>query len=156
MAFEYPTLPRPWHNDLILDEFLEMVMTIVYAGILLIAFNGPNSGILGNVGCEKWIWRKVADMTGLLIALFRMFIMDLIAFFINGLFLWKFCSINPVKELCRILKQYWPFISVTLGGAVTKVSLFYFLLLKTSANSFRCLELNITWIRYMLGLIVFI
>ena len=33
-------------NDLILDEFLEMVMTIVYAGILLFAFNGPNSAPL--------------------------------------------------------------------------------------------------------------
>ena len=108
-------------DDLLLDEFLEVVMSVVYAIVTMIAFYGPNAAILGNVGCEIWKWQKISSLTGLLTALFRMFVMDMIAFAVNGTLLWKFCSTNTMKELCRLLKKYWPFISVTLGGGVVKV-----------------------------------
>ena len=86
-------------------------------------WHGTNSAILGNVGAEMWEWQKISSLVGLLTALSRMFVMDMIAFIMNGLILWKFCSVNNLKELSRLMKKYWPFISVTLGGAVQKVCL---------------------------------
>ena len=110
-------------DDLLLDEFLEVVMSVVYSMITVIAFYGPNSAILGNVGAEMWEWQRISSLVGLLTALSRMFVMDMIAFLMNALILWKFCSVNTLKELSRLMKKYWPFISVTLGGAVQKVCL---------------------------------
>ena len=109
-------------QDLVLEEFVEVLMPIVYAAVVLLGYYGPNSAILGNIGCKKWQWKEITDMTQMLIALLRMFIIDILALFFNGLVLWKYSSVNAIKELSRHIKQYWPLISVTLGGACTKVS----------------------------------
>ena len=106
---------------LILDEAVEVMMPIVYALMILLAYYGPNSAILGNVGCEIWKWRKITNLTKFLIALFRMFAIDLLALVLNSFLLWKYSSVHVMKQLCIDVKTYWPFISVTMGGSVTKV-----------------------------------
>ena len=110
-------------QDLILEELVEVMMPFVYVSMILFAYYGPNSSILGNVGCEKWKWTKITDMTRFLTALFRMFAIDLLALSLNMLILWKFSSVNVTKQLCIDVKKYWPFISVAMGGAVMKVSI---------------------------------
>ena len=110
-------------QDLILEELVEVMMPFVYVSMILFAYYGPNSAILGNVGCEKWKWTKITDMTRFLTALFRMFAIDLLALSLNMLILWKFSSVNVMKQLCIDVKKYWPFISVAMGGAVMKVSI---------------------------------
>ena len=111
-------------QDLALDEFVEIIMPIVYVAMVLVAYYGPNGYILGNVGCEKWEWKKISDIVKFLKALFRMFIIDTLAFVATGFVFWKFIAINIFKQLCHDVKKYWPFISVVAGGAVTKVMLF--------------------------------
>ena len=108
-------------QDLALDEFVEVIMPIVYVALVMAAYYGPNNAILGNVGCEKWKWKKILDLTNFLIALFRMFIIDLVALMATCLVLWKYLSINFLKQLCLGVKAYWPFISIVAGGAVVKV-----------------------------------
>ena len=108
-------------QDLILDEMVEVTMPIVYALMVVLAYFGPNATILGNVGCEIWKWRKISSLTKFLTALFRMFSIDLLALVLNSLLLWKYSSVNVMKQLCIDVKSYWPFISVAMGGAVIKV-----------------------------------
>ena len=108
-------------QNLVMDEIIDVLMPIVYCALVLVAFYGPNATILGNIGSEKWQWKKIEDMEGFMIALVRMFVIDLVAFLGNSLILWKFSSINAMKEICFIMKNYWAFISVTIGGAVVKV-----------------------------------
>ena len=108
-------------QDLILDEMVEVTMPIVYALMVVLAYFGPNATILGNVGCEIWKWRKINNLTKFLTALFRMFSIDLLALVLNSLLLWKYSSVNVMKQLCIDVKSYWPFISVAMGGAVIKV-----------------------------------
>ena len=67
-------------QDLALDEFVEVIMPIVYLSMVLVGYYGPNAAILGNVGCEKWTWKKIPDLVKFLTALFRMFIIDVLAF----------------------------------------------------------------------------
>ena len=112
-------------QDLILDEMVDVTMPMVYALMVVIAYFGPNATILGNVGCEIWKWRKINSLTKFLTALFRMFLIDLIALVLNSLLLWKYSSINVMKQMCIDVKSYWPFISVAMGGAVVKVLVYY-------------------------------
>ena len=108
-------------QDLTLDEFVEIIMPITYVAMVLVAFYGPNQAILGNVGCNKWKWKAIPDLTKFLIALFRMFIIDLLALPVTCFILWKTVSVNFIKQLCRDVTIYWPYITVVAGGAVTKV-----------------------------------
>ena len=98
-------------------------MPIVYVSMVLVGYYGPNAAILGNVGCEKWTWKKIPDLVKFLTALFRMFIIDVLAFIATGIVLWKFLSVNIFKQLCHDVKKYWSFISVVAGGAIAKVLL---------------------------------
>ena len=108
-------------QNLVLNELVDVLMPIVYVSLLMMAYFGPNATILGNVGCEKWMWKKISRLSPLLMALFRLFSVDLLALVINSLLLWKFSSVDTIKEMCLDLKRYWYFISATLGGAVVKV-----------------------------------
>ena len=35
--------------------------------------------------------------------------------------MWKFVSVNFMKQLCRDVTNYWPYITAAAGRAVTKV-----------------------------------
>ena len=106
-----------------LNAFVTVIMPIVYVTLVLVAYYGPNAAILGNIGCDKWMWKKIPNMAKFLTALLRMFIITLGALFTTGLFLWKFSSINIFKQLCHDVKTHWAFISVVIGGAISKVSI---------------------------------
>ena len=108
-------------QDLILDEVIEVMMPIVYVSMVLLAFYGPNAAILGNIGCEKWTWIKIANMNKFLTNVFRMFAIDSLALVLTSLVLWKNSSANIMKQLCTDIKSYWPIISVVMSGAVIKV-----------------------------------
>ena len=108
-------------QDLALDEFVEAIMPLVYVAMVLVAYHGPNKAILGNVGCDKWKWKAIPNLTNFLIALFRMFIIDLLALPVTCFIMWKYVSVNFMKQLCRDVTNYWPYITAVAGGAVTKV-----------------------------------
>ena len=95
-----------------------------YIAIVLVAYHGPNKAILDNVGCDKWKWKSIPNLTNFLIALFRMFIIDLLALPVTCFIMWKFVSINFMKHPCRDFTNYWPYITAVAGGAVTKVQKF--------------------------------
>ena len=74
---------------------------------------------------EAWAGVYVArfDMKKFSMAVLRMFIIDFLALLINSVILWKFCSVNAVKGLCYLIRNYWSLITVTMGGAIVKVRL---------------------------------
>ena len=46
-------------QNLVLGELIDVLMPIVYVCLLMMAYYGPNAAILGTVGCEKWMWKKI-------------------------------------------------------------------------------------------------
>ena len=58
----------------------------------------------------------------LLGGIFKMFAIDVISLATGAILLWKFSSIDFVEETCKAMKKYFPFISLTVAGAVTRVS----------------------------------
>ena len=71
---------------MILIEFVEVLMPFAYIFVVLGGYYGPNAGIIGNIGNSCWSYNEIEDMSKLLIALFRMFCIDIMAGII-GLFL---------------------------------------------------------------------
>ena len=99
---------------LLLAESVEGFVPITFAIEWLMAFFGPNSGIIGNVGADFWAYRKVEEVGRLLIVLFVLFGVDCLSVAANGYWLWKSTKINLIQELCRLLEKYWIFIAMKL------------------------------------------
>ena len=108
-------------QELVLIELVEILTPLVYAACVSIAYYGPNGKILGNIKNSYWMYQEIEDIRTLLTAVFRMFCLDFLAAVIGGVLLWKCSSVNGLKEVCREINYYGPFICVTLGGGVMKV-----------------------------------
>ena len=108
-------------EELIVAEIVEVLVPVAYAIAVLIAYYGPNSTILGNIKNNYWSYTEIEDLDSLMYSLFKMFAIDLLSAVIGTVLLWKFCSINFLREVFRILKLYWPFMCIAVGGGVMKV-----------------------------------
>ena len=109
-------------QDMVVVGIVMIVMTIAYVLSGLMAYYGPNGEIIGNIRNEYWSYTGIQNMQKLLAGIFKMFTIDLIGLVTGALLLWKFSSIDFMKETCKAMKKYFPFISLTIAGAVTRVS----------------------------------
>ena len=108
-------------QDLLLVELAEMLMPLVYISTILMAFYGPNGKILGNIRNSYWNYKEIDDMSGLLIAVFRMFSLDVLAAALTILLLWKLTTINGITVLVKHIEYYGSIICITLASGVIKV-----------------------------------
>ena len=108
-------------QDLLLVELLEMLMPLVYSSAILMAFYGPNGAILGTIRNSCWYGKEIEDMSGLLIAVFRMFSLDVLAAALTILLLWKLTTINGIKVLVKHIEHYGSIICITLASGVITV-----------------------------------
>ena len=109
-------------QDMVVVGIVMIVMTIAYVLSVLMAYYGPNGEIIGNIRNEYWSFKGIHNIEKLLAGIFKMFAIDLIGLITGGILLWKLSSIDFVKEACKAIKKYFPFISLTIAGAVTRVS----------------------------------
>ena len=109
-------------QDMVVVGIVMIVMTIAYVLCLLMAYYGPNGSILGNIRNEYWSFKGIHNLEKLLAGIFKMFAIDVISLATGAILLWKFSSIDFVEETCKAMKKYFPFISLTVAGAVTRVS----------------------------------
>ena len=100
-------------EELVLVERVETVMPIIYILCFLMAFYGPNAEILGGVKASFWHYRGyVSDINPFLENLFLFLFVDFCSGIINGLAIWKFCKINPLKMLMDVQNKYWVVMAV--------------------------------------------
>ena len=118
-------------ETLALTEILEILVPLAYTLTLLIAYYGPNAGILGNIQSGYWQYNAVDDVTKVLFPVFLMFSLDLVSAVIGGFLLWKFSTIKLLDEFCKIMKTYWPLITLRIAQITSKVGhlIFCFLMI---------------------------
>ena len=109
-------------SELALTEILEFVTPLVYITSLLVTLFGPNSNIMGNYGNGYWTFRPIEKLDKYVLGTFEMFSADLLSFFVGGFILWKFCSINLLKEACHQIKLYRSLIALALARSLNVVS----------------------------------
>jgi hypothetical protein len=99
-------------------EIVEFMAPLAYIITFLIAYYGPNATILGNIRNSDFAYKEVEDVENFVWALLKMFSADFVNLIISCIIFWKVASINFLQEGYKMMKVYWPFIAVKVGGAL--------------------------------------
>ena len=110
-------------TELILNEFLEVVVPIAFMVTFSIAYHGPNKDILGGVGCTIWHYKRVDDLYAFLMPVVEMALIDAGSVVLAGVALWWFCRINICKEYCMVVRKYWIYLALWGGTIIGMVSI---------------------------------
>lgn len=95
-------------QHLILTERIETIVPLTYIACMSMAYFGPNAEIMGSVRLEIWHHQKmIDDFESFARNVIILFGVDFLSFVINGLLIWMYCNINPLRVLCNIQKRYW-------------------------------------------------
>jgi hypothetical protein len=115
------TLKKEILTELILNEIIEILVPVTYICTFTIAYYGPNADILGNVRNEYWSYKKVENIATLFTFAIQMAFIDLLSAVISAICLWKYCHLDFLFEYCKIMKKYWPILTLTAVLHMNKV-----------------------------------
>ena len=119
------TLKKEILTELMLNEIIEVLVPVTYICSFTIAYYGPNSMILGNVQNDYWAYQKVQNIGTLFIFAVQMAMIDLLSAVFSGIFLWKYCHINFLLEYGKVMRKYWPILTLTAVVNINKVKYIY-------------------------------
>ena len=106
---------------LALSEALEIMIPLSYTITFIIAYYGPNATILRSVKNNYWSNTTVDNLGNVLATELMLFLVDFTSLVVGTTWLWCFCKINFLKEICRVLKTYWFVIAGFAGALVCKI-----------------------------------
>ena len=101
--------------NLILAETIEGLVPLCYAIGLIMAYYGPNSKLIGNVGSGIWAYEKIDDIGRQLKVIFGMFGMDVLSLLLNSICLSKYGNVNLIQDFLKFLQKYWLLLAIKLG-----------------------------------------
>jgi len=104
-------------------EFVEFLAPLAYIITFLIAYNGPNATILGNIRNSDFAYKEVKHAESFVGALLKMFFTDFISLIFSCIIFWKVASINFLQEGYKMMKLYWPLIAVKVGQGLFLVNI---------------------------------
>ena len=107
---------------LIGTELVEFLVPMIYLITFTISFYGPNAEIIGGVKFSGWHYEKVEDLVSFSAGLLVMFSVDLACLIISATLLWKFSSTNILNEGLKLVKVYWKYLAIQIGGTIFAVS----------------------------------
>ena len=108
--------------ELVLNETIEMIVPLAYIGSFLMAYYGPNSEILGDIGCTIWQYEKVDGLHSL-IGVMGMAAVDFGSVILAGGLFWICCRINIFEEYCKTIRKYWMHVAFHGGSVLSTVSI---------------------------------
>ena len=108
--------------ELALIELIEVLVPLVYISTFFVAYIGPNSTTLGNYGNGYWNFQPIQNVGKFVLAAGEMFCIDFLSGVAASILMWKFCSINFLKEVCHQIKVYGPLITISLATFLNTVS----------------------------------
>ena len=98
--------------NLVMVETCEGLVPLVHVICFAMAYYGPNSSLIGNVGNNYWGYEKVDDPRQVFLVSFAMLTMTLVALLVNAIWLWIVAKIDIFQEFSRIFKNYWFFMAI--------------------------------------------
>ena len=100
---------------LLLAELIEGITPMVYGICVAIAYYGPNSRILGNIGCSYWSYKKIEDISILFGTMLLLFSVDILSVLINSVCLRKMANMNMIQNFYQVLRKYWFYMAIKLA-----------------------------------------
>ena len=101
-------------QTLVMSEFTEAMVPIVFAIVSSMVFFGPNVVLFKDVGNNYFGGRPIDDVEPFYFGLFQMFSIDMIAMILSGISLKYLCCINLFQEFCNVMQKYWLIFAVKL------------------------------------------
>ena len=95
-------------TELILNEFIEVIVPFSFIGAFSLAYYGPNKDTL-------WIVREVKHLPVFLAPVVKMALIDSGSLILAGAALLWFCRINILREYCETIRKYWIYLA-SMGG----------------------------------------
>ena len=108
--------------EVVLNETIEIIVPLAYIGSFLMAYYGPNSEILGDIGCTIWKYEKVDGLHSL-IGVMSMAAVDFGSVILAGGLFWICCRINIFEEYCKTIRKYWMHVAFHGGSVLSSVSI---------------------------------
>ena len=99
---------------LVLAELCEGLIHLAYIIGFVMAFYGPNSKLIGNVGNGDWHYQAVVDVSHTLRVMIALFFMDLASLSMNAIIIWMKCQVNIFQKFCYVLQKYWLILALKL------------------------------------------
>ena len=103
---------------LVLAEMCEGLVPLAYGFCFAMAYYGPNSKLIGNIGADIWAYKAVEDVTWTILLLFGLFLIDLFSMVLNGAIIWIYCKVSIIQEFLIVLQEYWYIMAVMLANSV--------------------------------------
>ena len=101
-------------TTLIIAELIEGFMPLIYGTCILMAYYGPNSHLLSNIGRTHW-GEEIKDIRLLFLTMSTLFAIDTLSVLINSICLWKAIKVNMLSEFSSVLSKYWYFMAFILA-----------------------------------------
>ena len=95
-------------TTLIIAELIEGFTPLIYGTCILLAYYGPNSHLLSNIGSTYW-GEEIKDIRLLFSTMSALFAVDIVSILINSFCLWKAVKVNMLSEFCCVIRKYWYF-----------------------------------------------
>ena len=111
-------------QDLAVYELVEFLAPLSFIFVLAIAYYGPNSEIIGNIGNSYWGFTAIEDIIQSLLSMGIFFMVDFSSTLISAAILWYTCRINLLKVFLELLKEFGKSFCVVQGFLLVLVCKF--------------------------------
>ena len=103
------------------EKIVPCVVPLSYCICLMVAYFGPNAGIIGNVGNTSWHFGKVENLGQPLHIMGILFLVHLISIVLWSVLLKKFCKITYLDGYMYIQKKFWLIMAIHEAYALNEV-----------------------------------
>ena len=93
-------------QNLAFIEMIEVMVSLSFMLSLLVAYFGPNSNLIGNVGSSLCHYRKIEDIRHTVTNMFALFLTDFSSIIVTGVLLKLFCNINLINVLIVMESEF--------------------------------------------------
>ena len=100
-------------EKLVKVEFIDAMLPLVFGVAFTLAYYGPNSGLMNDIGNDYFGGKAIKDVDTHYFAMFQMVVFDIFTMIISWLSLAYFCKINLFQAFCNMMNKYWKIFLVT-------------------------------------------
>ena len=108
-------------SEVIINESTELMMPLFYSVCMIMAYIGPNSEMIGNIGNSSWHFSAIENIHENLLWILIIFSVDLGSCLLTFILIWWFTKMNIFKMYLQMQKLMWYTLAIHQGYMVSEV-----------------------------------
>ena len=102
-------------QDLVIAQMTEFLVPLTYLLCLIMAYYGPNSEVIGNIGNSYWQYNSIEHIDHAISYLCIFFVIDFLCLVICFYLLWHTCKIDLYKAYAALIHEFSGEFAIVLG-----------------------------------------